>query len=102
MCRQLGFPGALRATYSANFGVGTGPILLDNVECSGSETNLGQCDYWSIEEHNCFHEEDAGVVCLDKQPIVPVRLAAGSSSAEGRVELYYEGAWGTVSFLSIG
>ena len=102
MCRQLGFPGALRATYSATFGMGTGPILLDNVECSGSETNLGQCDYWSIEEHNCVHEEDAGVVCLDKQPTVHVRLVAGSSSAEGRVELYYQGAWGTVSYLSVG
>ncbi|KAI6656892.1 hypothetical protein LOD99_16194 [Oopsacas minuta] len=96
VCQQLGYPGALTATYSANFGEGKGPILMDNVECSGSETNIGQCDYLSIGEHNCVHREDAGVVCLDKQPDISIRLVDGSSSAEGRIELYYEGKWGTI------
>ena len=97
MCRQLGFPGALRATYNAVFGEGTGAILMDNVECIGTETNIGECDYLGGEGHNCLHDEDAGVVCLQKEPLDPIRLVLGSSSSEGRVELFYQNRWGTVS-----
>ena len=96
MCRQLGFPGALRATYSATFGEGTGPILLDDVECIGTETNIGECDYLSVGENNCGHEKDAGVVCLETPPTQPIRLVGGTSSSEGRVELFYWNRWGTV------
>ena len=46
----------------AYFGEGTGPIQLDNVGCSGSESSLLQC-YHSI-NHNCGHDEDAGVRCI--------------------------------------
>ena len=35
---------------------------MDDVQCSGSETNLTSCVYSSI--HNCAHSEDAGVSCV--------------------------------------
>ena len=47
-----------------HFGGGSGPILLDEVQCTGSETDLLQCPHDGIEIHNCFHSEDAGVKCL--------------------------------------
>ncbi len=36
---------------------------MDDVECVGNETNIGQCKFrgWAI--HNCAHYEDAGVTC---------------------------------------
>lgn len=37
------------------------PIVLDNVECSGSEVRLIDCR--SSEGHNCFHFEDVAVHC---------------------------------------
>lgn len=46
---------------SAFFGQGTGPIQIDNVECSGSERALVQCTHLTID--NCVHAEDAGVRC---------------------------------------
>ena len=45
------------------FGGGEGNILLDNVQCSGNETNLLQCKHNEIREHNCYHSEDAGISC---------------------------------------
>ena len=63
VCRSLDFPGATEAVTRAGFGQGTGPILLDNVGCSGSETHILECPHLGLGEHICFHNEDAGVRC---------------------------------------
>ncbi|XP_071844173.1 uncharacterized protein [Apostichopus japonicus] len=90
VCRQLGMGSHALATCCANFGVGFGTIWMDNVDCSGSEASLSHCTALGWGAHNCDHIEDAGVVCQD------VRLVGGSTPNEGRVEVYYNGIWGTV------
>ena len=60
VCRQLGYPGVQKVYKNARFGEGTGPILLDNLQCKGSESNLTQCRNGEV---NCDHSEDAGVTC---------------------------------------
>ena len=85
VCRQLGLvpTGKLRTVYfqcvlavmetagalaigRASFGQGTGPIILDDVNCRGSELRLDHCPANPIGVHNCVHSSDAGVRCLSK------------------------------------
>ncbi|XP_010189749.1 PREDICTED: neurotrypsin-like [Mesitornis unicolor] len=95
VCRQLGFSGNPKALSWAHYGQGSGPILLDEVECSGNELSLDQCKKSDWGQQNCDHIEDAGVSC-DPFTEGTVRLAGGHSPSEGRVEVYYNGDWGTV------
>ena len=46
------------------FGGGSGPIILDEVQCTGREISLSQCHHSGIFNHKCRHLEDAGVSCL--------------------------------------
>ncbi|XP_044312039.1 scavenger receptor cysteine-rich domain-containing group B protein [Varanus komodoensis] len=145
VCRQVGCGHATDYRTNAYFGHGTGHILLDNVNCDGSELRLSSCYSlgWGI--HNCGHHEDAGAICsglgmttitaptpsgahsyeesftntataeggkdLDSPETEMtvtsarllrgkrsggIRLASGNSSCQGRVEVQFRGAWGTV------
>lgn len=66
VCQQLGCGRALSTATSASFGEGSGPIWLDDVNCTGAETSLSKCETSLWGAHNCNHGEDAGVVCLGK------------------------------------
>ena len=63
VCRELGFSSGARSFGQARFGEGTGPILLDHVNCTGTESRLANCPANAIGVHNCIHGEDAGVRC---------------------------------------
>ena len=51
------------AFSNAYFGAGTGPIVLDEVQCTSSASQLLECSSNPIATHNCLHSADAGVGC---------------------------------------
>ena len=59
-------PTAGRAYTSAFFGSGTGPIYMDDVACTLSDSQLLECSSRPILSTDCFHTADAGVGCEGK------------------------------------
>nr|XP_054765112.1 uncharacterized protein LOC129271882 [Lytechinus pictus] len=78
VCRMLGFVGALEAPVGAHFGKGSGAIFLDEVQCNGTEIDLEHCDHDGIGVHNCAHNEDASVICI--QPDLTTKFVSDKSS----------------------
>ncbi|XP_018356826.1 PREDICTED: uncharacterized protein LOC108757046 isoform X3 [Trachymyrmex septentrionalis] len=63
ICRSLGYGGIAVAKKNGFFGPGQGPIWLDEVFCHGNESQLYRCEHNHWGQHNCDHNEDAGVIC---------------------------------------
>ena len=93
-------PGGAAYTRSY-FGRGSGLILLDEVRCSGFESELLGCRHNGLGVISfCDHAQDAGVRC-SSEPAAScsngdVRLVGGRDEYEGRVEMCYGKRWGTI------
>ncbi|NWX23955.1 MARCO protein, partial [Aegotheles bennettii] len=61
VCRMLGYN---RATSAFTAKAGTGRIWLDDVNCSGNEYSIFECQKRDWGVNNCSHNEDAGLECV--------------------------------------
>lgn len=62
-CQEMNCGNALTVKYKAFFGRGRDQVWLDDVECTGHEKSLADCPHRGFGEHDCDHNEDAGIVC---------------------------------------
>ena len=83
-CHQLGYHIALQfgSAASMGYGQGTGPIHMDDLQCTGAETNLQDCKFDGWKVHDCGHSEDVGVVCSSRSPVC--RPSSGIQKGSGK------------------
>ncbi|XP_052561060.1 deleted in malignant brain tumors 1 protein-like isoform X4 [Tympanuchus pallidicinctus] len=98
VCRQLSCGTVLSVSRGARHGEGTGPIWLDDVNCTGTEAALSECQAKPWGHHNCVHMEDASVECSESHisKIGRLQLLDGPSRCAGRVEVLHDQRWGTI------
>ncbi|XP_072903127.1 scavenger receptor cysteine-rich type 1 protein M130-like [Hemitrygon akajei] len=98
VCRQLGCGYALEEKYLDFCVRGTGEVWLDEVRCSGNESHLWKCPSAPWGQHDCSHKEDVIVTCSEHKEMC---LMNGDRRCEGRVEVLYNGTWGTICSESL-
>ena len=100
------YVGATILTSGFTHGTDTQIIWLDNVRCTGSESQLIDCTAREFGLNDCTHADDAGVECLVNATSSctqgAIRLQGTSSTDEGRVEICNNNIWGTVCDNSWG
>ncbi|XP_072561332.1 antigen WC1.1-like [Paramormyrops kingsleyae] len=92
VCRSLGCGEPAQLLGGAAFGQGEGGVWSEEFQCQGNESHLVFCPKMT---HNrtCGHENDVGLVCSG---YTRFRLRDGPDHCSGRVEMRYNGTWGTL------
>ena len=63
---------AVEAFRGSEFGHGTGPIFLNQLGCSGTESSLVDCNRFAgLGLHSCDHSQDAGISCIGEKINLP-------------------------------
>ncbi|CAH1773678.1 unnamed protein product [Owenia fusiformis] len=101
ICRQLGLTSNLDSAtryLGSPFGYGSARSL-PYIKCFGNESSVEDCVLeWSSNRYwrapGWFHLSDASLSCKP-QPL-EVRLADGAKKSQGRLEVNFNGIWGTV------
>uniref|UniRef100_K1PRQ0 Deleted in malignant brain tumors 1 protein n=1 Tax=Magallana gigas TaxID=29159 RepID=K1PRQ0_MAGGI len=98
LCRSMGYWSSSPTVYvDAWFGQSNGTSLNIEPDCKGSELNLAFCrlkNEWG--NQSCSHSDDAGVSCTPTAlGFHTVRLSDGDAPGKGRLEVFYNGQWGS-------
>ncbi|XP_053387660.1 deleted in malignant brain tumors 1 protein-like [Mercenaria mercenaria] len=96
VCRMLGLEFESRR-IGAYYGQGSGPVLVDRLDCPYSATHINQCRYSVDNYFNTQHYEDVSVTCWGPSlNITEARLVNGTGAYDGRAEIKVNGTWGTI------
>ena len=78
VCRQLGYTLLVEAflNFGAVFGQGTGPILVEELTCTGTEEFVSHCNKVPGEIGTCYHSRDASVRCSSELILIDTCICA--------------------------
>ncbi|XP_053388850.1 neurotrypsin-like [Mercenaria mercenaria] len=95
ICRTLGYNTmSVGFKNQAFYGKGSGEIVISNLQCSGTEPDISNCNTpyrWASPHAFCKHDDDVSVQCD-----TPIRLRGGWTAYDGLVEVYINGSWKAV------
>ena len=64
VCRMMGYSsGDYSTSYRQSSVTASTRIWLDNVQCTGAETNIDRCPHATWGSHTCTHSQDVAVRC---------------------------------------
>uniref|UniRef100_A0A8B9QNV1 Soluble scavenger receptor cysteine-rich domain-containing protein SSC5D n=1 Tax=Apteryx owenii TaxID=8824 RepID=A0A8B9QNV1_APTOW len=92
VCNQLACGHAVSSSGSVTFTHSPRNTVMDDVQCRGNENYLWECSHRGWYRQSRDSQQDASVVCSE----MSLRLINGRTRCEGRIEVYYQGSWGTV------
>ncbi|KAI2647545.1 Scavenger receptor cysteine-rich type 1 protein M130 [Labeo rohita] len=93
VCRELDCGAPVQVLGAAAFGKGDTQMWTQEINCTGNESHIRRCPLSNSTKTNCTHDNDIGLICSG---YTDLRLANGSDSCSGRVELHFIKEWGTV------
>ena len=75
-CKMLGYARG-KANIGNSFGHGSGPIWLNDLQCTGHERNINWCvmSEWGNNQDGCTHHDDAGLTCFKKRMSIQKKSA---------------------------
>ncbi|XP_071605732.1 putative DMBT1-like protein [Heliangelus exortis] len=86
VCKQLGCGEVVSVLDEAYFGPGTDDILLSNVQCKGTESQLWDCENDGWSKHECVHDEDVSVICSESSMNSTDDTAVSSSYSDDETD----------------
>ncbi|XP_064608192.1 scavenger receptor cysteine-rich type 1 protein M160-like [Liolophura sinensis] len=99
VCQKLGY---FRAIKTVRPNEGFGQAAPDSVvwpfefSCKGDEHSLEKCTRRRVTSGRCTHDKDVAVSCESSDDGMGLRLVGGTSVNSGRLEVHFNGLWGTV------
>jgi len=64
------------------YGAGAGAIFMDDVDCTGSETSLADCNHRGWGSHSCVYSDDVAIECY-----VPTTATVGMNIVAYNVQI---------------
>lgn len=61
-----------KATPGSYFGPGTGPVIIDDLDCHGNETDINQCASAPWGASSCGPNNVAGLDCQGNRTVTPL------------------------------
>ena len=81
--RMLGFSDGYTFSFLGNIS-DVGPGMTD-VECTGTETDIRQCEHFPYSSGSCGVENRAGVICLHTTPTTMPTMTTMTTPTTGRI-----------------